>query len=209
MLEKLVEAAIVLVVISGLSFLLGAGISEVIESSLRKRQESAGLRERMQRMALLVQRFQARKEKMLPRLVKLDAEIKSARRRHYIINKKVMDFKVDRSRLMRVLGEEDGFLRTERPARKFIASIINRHVQRAQLDQKEHPSLSRAWARTQQVVIWASTIGDAKALAERSFAPATGFFVTEISEPGGDSDEKVSAFEATEMSVISRERNPS
>lgn len=209
MLEKLVEAAIVLVVIAGIAYLLGAGISQSIENGLRKRQEAAGLEGRMQRMATLLHKFQARKEKMLPRLVKLDAQVKSARRRQYMVNKKVMDLKVARSQLMRVLGEEDGFLRTERPARKFIANIINRHVQRAQMEQKEHPFLSRAWARTQQVVIWAPTIGDAKALAERAFAPATGFFITEISEPGSDGDEDVTALEAAQLSAIARERSAS
>lgn len=205
MLEKLVEAAIAFLVIAGISYLLGTGIVHSAEDAVRKRQQGFGLDERMQKLSLLAQRLQARREKMLPRLVKLDAEVKSARRRHYMVNKKIMDLKIIRSQLMRVLGEEDAFLRTERPARKFIAQVVNRHVQRAQMDQKEHPFLSRAWARTQQAVIWAPTIGDAKILAEKSFPPATGFFIAEISEPQSEGED-LSALESAELAAAAQER---
>ncbi len=205
MFEKLTEAGIAFFMIGGIAYLLGAAIAHMAETAVRRRQESAGLDGRMQRMGIIAQRLQARREKMLPILVKLDAKVKSARRRHYMINKKIMDLKIARSQLMRVLGEEDAFLRSERPARKFIAHVVNRHVQRAQMDQKEHPFLSRSWSRTQQVVIWAPTIGDAKILAERSFPPATGFFIAEISEPQSEADE-LSALESAAMETAANEK---
>ncbi|MBP7339161.1 hypothetical protein [Niveispirillum sp.] len=204
MIEKLTEAAIAFFVISGLAYLLGMGIAAAAENAVRKRQEGVGLDNRLQKLMILAQRLEQRKDKMLPLLVKLDAQVKSARRRHYMVNKKIMDMKIARSQLMRVLGEEDGFLRAERPARKFIAHVVNRHVQRAQMEQKEHPFLSRAWARTQQVVIWAPTIGDAKLLAEKSFPPATGFFIAEISEPQSEADE-LTALENAEMAALAEE----
>lgn len=130
MIEKITEAAIAFFVISGLAYLLGAGFAAAAESAVRRRQEGVGLDGRLQKLMILGQRLDQRKEKMLPRLVKLDAEVKSARRRQYMVNKKILDLKTARSQLMRVLGEEDGFLRAERPARKFIAQVVNRHVQR-------------------------------------------------------------------------------
>ncbi|WP_029013769.1 hypothetical protein [Niveispirillum irakense] len=199
MLEKLVEAAIVFAIIGGLSYLVGMAISHSMESALRRRLEGEGLDGRLMRLNLLAQRFQARKDSMLPRLVKLDAQVKSARRRQYMITKKLNDLKIARSRLMRVLGEEDAFLRPERPARKFIAEVVNRHVQRTLFEHKEHPFLSRAWSRTQQVVIWAPTIGDAKAMAEKSYPPATGFFIAGITEPQSDAEEELSALEEASL----------
>lgn len=205
MFEKLTEAGIAFFMIGGIAYLLGAAFAHLAETAILRRQENAGLDGRMQRMGIIAQRLQARREQMLPVLVKLDAKVKSARRRHYMINKKIMDLKIARSQLMRVLGEEDAFLRSERPARKFIAHVVNRHVQRAQMDQKEHPFLSRSWSRTQQVVIWAPTIGDAKILAERAFPPATGFFIAEISEPQSEADE-LSALESAKMEAAADEK---
>jgi len=200
MLEKLTEAVIAFLVISGLAYIVGTGIASAAENAVRKRQLDVGLEGRLQKLGLLGQRLVSRKDKMLPRLAKLDAELKSAR------NKKLLDLKTARSQLMRVLGEEDAFLRTERPARKFIAHIVNRHVQRAQMEQKEHPFLSRAWSRTQQATIWAPTIGDAKIMVEKSFPPATGFFIASISEPQGDGDEDLTALESAELEAASQER---
>lgn len=204
MIEKITEAAIAFFVISGLAYLLGAGIAAAAESAVRRRQEGVGLDGRLQKLMILGQRLDQRKEKMLPRLVKLDAEVKSARRRQYMVNKKILDLKTARSQLMRVLGEEDGFLRAERPARKFIAQVVNRHVQRAQMDQKEHPFLSRAWSRTQQAVIWAPTVGDAKLLAEKSYPPATGFFIAEITEPQSEADD-LTALQSAELAALTDE----
>lgn len=206
MLEKLTEAVIAFLVISGLAYVIGTGIASAAENAVRKRQADVGLDGRLQKLGILGQRLQSRKDKMLPRLAKLDAELKSARRRHYMVNKKILDLKIARSQLMRVLGEEDAFLRTERPARKFIANIVNRHVQRAQMEQKEHPFLSRAWSRTQQATIWAPTIGDAKLMVEKSFPPATGFFIASIAEPQGDGEEDLTALESAELEAVAQER---
>jgi hypothetical protein len=202
MIEKLVEAVIVFLVVGGMSYVIGLGVAHFVETSIRRRFEDRGLDEKLNRYAILAQRFEQRRDAMLPRLVRLDAQVKSARRRHYMVNKRINDLKIARSQLMRVIGEEDAFLRAERPARKFITYVINRHVQRAQLDQKEHPFLSRSWARTQQVVIWAPTIGDAKVLAERSYPPATGFFISEITEPQSEADDLTPLQEAEMKAVV-------
>lgn len=208
MLEKLVQAAIIFLITGGLAYVGGLALAHMLESAQNKRLDLDALDARIQRYARLAQQLQARKEAMLPRLVKLDAALKSARRRQYMVTRKLNDLKIARSQLTRVLGEEDAFLRPERPARKFIAHIVNRHVQRAQLDQKEHPLLSKVWARTQPATIWAPTIGDAKAMAERAYPPATGFFISEISEPQGE-DEDLGPLEeaalATAMEMGSRE----
>jgi hypothetical protein len=205
MFEKLVEAATIFGIIAGLSYLVGMAISQSLESAIRDRQMAKGADGRLQRYILMAQRMAQRRDGLLPQLARLEGELKSAKRRLYMANKKLADLKVARNQLMRALGEEDAFQRQERPSRKFIAHIINRHVQRAQFDQKEHPFLSRGWSRTQQAVIWAPTVGDAKMLAEKAFPPATGFFIAEISEPQSDGDD-MSLLEKAEVKAAMSEQ---
>lgn len=172
--------------IAGLAYMAGLGIAHVVEQRVLASLRSGVLDERMQRLSLLAAKFKARRDKMLPALVRLDAQVKSVRRRQYMVQKRVADLSVSRSSLVRMLGEEEAFQRTERPSRRFVALVINRHVQRAQLEQKEHPNLARSWSRPQAVHAWAPTIGDAKALVERAFPPATGFFIIEVAEQVDD-----------------------
>jgi len=193
MLQTIAEAAVICVVIAVLAYLTGMAVAYALEQRTADGMRRENLEERLQRLHTLATRFQKRRETLLPQMVKLDARVKSARRRHYMVSKRVTDLSVGRSSLIRVLGEEDAFTRAERPARRFEAHVINRHVQRAQLDQKEHPFLARSWGRSQRVDIWAPTIGDAKVAVEKAFPPATGFYVIEISEPEveepGDGDD--------------------
>ena len=189
MIEKIFESGSVFALIAGIAYLGGLAVAHIVEQATLRGLKAEGLEGKLQAISIMIGKFQARREAMLPQLVRLDAQVKSARRRHYMINKRVSDISLNRSRLLRVIGEEDAFSRPERPPRKFVAHVINRHVQRAQFDQKEHPFLARSWARSQQIEIWAPTIGDAKVAVEKVFPPATGFFMVEIKEPeaeGGD-----------------------
>ncbi|QJE71857.1 hypothetical protein HHL28_00885 [Aerophototrophica crusticola] len=183
MIETLTEAGIIFASIAGLAYLAGLAIAHMVEQTTLRGLKGEGLEGRLLALATLEHRFQARRTAMLPKLVRLEDRLKSARRRHYMVSKRISDMKVSRSRLLRVLGEEEAFVRSERPARKFVAHVINRHVQRAVLDQKEHSHLSKGWNRAQQVIVWAHGIGDAKAMVDKAFPPATGFFVVEIAEP--------------------------
>ena len=54
MIEKITEAAIAFFVISGIAYLLGAGIAAAAENAVRKRQDSVGLDGRMQKLLILV-----------------------------------------------------------------------------------------------------------------------------------------------------------
>ncbi|WP_119677560.1 hypothetical protein [Indioceanicola profundi] len=188
MVEQLVEAVVIFACIAGLAYLVGLAGAHIAEQRILAGMRSGLLEERLQRMMMLAAKARARRDEMLPRLVRLDAQVKSVRRRHYMVQKRLSDMSVSRSSLVRVLGEEEAFHRAERPSRRFIALVINRHVQRAQLEQKEHPFLARSWARAQQVHVWAPTIGDAKIVVERAFPPATGFFVLEVAEPADDTE---------------------
>jgi len=199
MLATLVEAGVVFLTIAGLSYLVGLAISQVLEQNRLRALQAGGVGDRLHGLQTLLLRFKKRRETLLPGMVRLDAKVKSARRRHYMVTKRIADLAVSRSRLVRVLGEEDAFLRPDRPARRFVAHVINRHVQRAQLEQKEHPFLARSWARSQQVHVWAPTIGDAKLVVERSFPPATGFFIVEIAEDAGQ-DDTLDRLEEAELS---------
>lgn len=206
MLEQLVEAGVIFSCIAGLSYMAGQAVAHVAEQRIVKHLRSSSAEERMQCLLLLSSRLKARRDAMLPRLVRLDAEVKSVRRRHYMVQKRLSDLAVSRSALVRVMGEEEAFQRAERPSRRFVAQVINRHVQRAQLEQKEHPFLARSWARSQQVNVWAPTIGDAKYLVERAFPPATGFFVVEVAEPGDDA-EMLAALDAAGIVAPARPPN--
>ncbi|MFM2042138.1 MAG: hypothetical protein RLY86_714 [Pseudomonadota bacterium] len=186
MIDQFVEAAVICLCIAGLSYVAGLAIAHVVEQRVLASLRADAVDDRLQKLTLLLSRFKARREAMLPRMIRLDAQVKSVRRRHYMVQKRVADLSGPRSALVRVLGEEDAFQRAERPSRRFVAIVINRHVQRGQLEQKEHPFLARSWGRAQQVHVWAGTIGDAKVAVEKAFPPATGFFVVEISEPADD-----------------------
>ena len=186
MLRALVEAAVIFLGIAGLSYMAGLAIAHSAEQSVRRRLKVEALDERIARLIQLQARFQRRRDEMLPRMVRLDNDVKSVKRRSYMVTRRVSDTKISRSRLLRVLGEEDAFHRPERPARRFTAHVINRHVQRAQVEQKEHPNLARSWSRGQRVDVWAPTIGDAKVMVDKAFPAAIGYFTVDIREAEGD-----------------------
>lgn len=186
MLEQLAKAGAILFSITGIAYLAGLALAYCVERATLRRLKGQGVEERIQRVLKLIARFQQRRDQMLPMLVRLDDQVKSARRRHYMVTKRLADLKVSRSRLLRVLGEEEAFARGDRPARRFIAHVINRHVQRALLEHKAHPFLAPSWGRAQQVHAWSGSIGDAKLLIERVYPPSAGFVVIDISEPDAE-----------------------
>ncbi|HYC03617.1 MAG TPA: hypothetical protein VED40_10010 [Azospirillaceae bacterium] len=186
MLSDLVQAGVICLTIGGLSYLGALGITHLIEQGVVKGDAADRLDARFSALNALSRKFQDRRTKLLPRMAKLDAELKSARRRNYMVVKRLADIEDTRDTLVRVLGEEDAFLRAERVPRKFMAAVINRLVQRAVLEQKEVPGLSKAWSRTQYVYAWALTIGDAKALIESYYPSSNGFHIVEIREPDED-----------------------
>lgn len=192
MLQNLVEAGVVFLAVAGVAYLTGLAVAHLLEQAAARSLGVDGLDDRLRKVAGLSHRFEQRRAALLPRLAQLDAQLKSARRRHYMVTRRVADMQVSRSKLMRVLGEEDAFQRPERPARRFLAQVVNRHVQRAQSERKEHPTLSPSWARSQQVLVWTYSIAEAKVMIERAFPPAMGFFIIEISE-SGDADGAASA----------------
>lgn len=186
MLQSLVEALIVFLVIAGVAYLVGLAIAAAVEQGVRARLQADSLDDRLQRLVQLQQKFQARHNELVPRIARLDSDVRTYMRQAYIVGKRVSDTKLKRSRLLRVLGEEDAFSRPGRPARKFIAHIVNRRVQQAQLGQKELPNLARSWGESQRVDVYAPTIADAKAMLEKSFPVAVGFFIVDLREADPD-----------------------
>jgi len=186
MLGSLVEAAVICLMIGGLAYLAALGITHSIEQSVLKGEAAEKLDARFAALSSLARKLQDRRDKMVPRLARADAELKSNRRRNYMVAKRLSDIEDTRDTLVRVLGEEDAFLRPERPPRKFVAAVINRHVQRALMEQKEVPGLSKSWSRTQFVYAWAPNIGDAKNLIESYYPVSNGFHIVEIREPDDD-----------------------
>jgi hypothetical protein len=183
MLQTLVEAGIIILCMAGIAYMAGMGAATVAESRVRERLRSENLDERHQRLLRLAQRLQKRRDDILPGLIRLDADLKSNLRANYMVTKRVSDTKISRSRLLRVLGEEEAFLRPERIQRQFVAHVVNRKMQRAQLEQKELPNLARSWGRAQMVIAYALNIADAKALVEKHFPTATGYELIDITEP--------------------------
>ncbi len=186
MLQSLIEAAAVFVVIAGIAYLAGLGIASVAEQTVRRRLKADALGDRLLRLSQLQQRLHRRREELVPRIARLDGELRTAKRQAYMVGKRVSDTLMKRSRLLRVLGEEEAFQRPGRPARRFIAHVVNRHVQQAQAGQKELPNLARSWAESQRVDAWAATIGDAKAMVEKAFPVAIGFFIVDLREADQD-----------------------
>ncbi|MEA1676913.1 hypothetical protein [Nitrospirillum sp. BR 11163] len=185
--SDLLTAVAIFMMVAGLSYLAALAISHLVEQHLHMSEGVDRVDERFQEANILFRRFEDRGGKIMPRVARLDNELKSARRQNYMSTRRVADLEAKRDQLIRVLGEEDAFTRPGRPARHFVAAVINRHVQRAVMEQKEVMGLSRSWARTQNVHAWAPNASDAKTLVESYYPHSMGFHIIEIREPSQDS----------------------
>ncbi|MDE1147318.1 MAG: hypothetical protein PW843_11970 [Azospirillaceae bacterium] len=184
--SDLLTAVAVFVMVAGLSYLVALAASHLVERHLHRAEGVDRVDERFHEANVLHHKFEDRGAKIMPRVARLDNTLKSARRQNYMSTRKVADLESKRDQLIRVLGEEDAFLRPGRPARHFVAAVINRHVQRSVLEQKDVIGLSRGWARVQNVHAWAPNANDAKTLVESYYPHSMGFHILEIREPSQD-----------------------
>lgn len=201
MLQSLIEAGGVFVVIAGLAYLGGLGIASLAEQTVRRRLKADALDSRLKALSLLQERLRRRREETAPRIARLDSDLRSHKRQAYMVGKRISDTKLKRSRLLRVLGEEDAFGRPGRPAKRFVAHVVNRHMQQALIGQKEPPNIARSWGESQRVDAWATTIGDAKAMVEKAFPVAVGYFIVDLREADPDPYAEVVPVEAPPLPV--------
>lgn len=177
---------IILCVVAGLFYLAALAVGLAVETHLREKEGTEHLDQRLRAGASLFRKLESRCQEIMPQVARLDGSLKSMQRRSYMAAKRVADLAAKREQLIRVLGEEDAFVRPERPARLYIAEVINRHIQRALLDQKTVAGISTAWGRVQSVQVWASNIGAAKSLVEAYYPHSTGFHIIELREPSDE-----------------------
>ncbi|WP_044561974.1 hypothetical protein [Azospirillum sp. B4] len=184
--SDLLTAVAVFMMVAGVSYLAALALSHLVEQHLRHSEGVDRVDERFQEANILHRKFEDRSGKIMPRVARLDNDLKSARRQNYMSTRKVADLEARRDQLIRVLGEDEAFSRPTRPPRHFVALVINRHVQRAVLEQKDHIGFSRSWSRVQNVHAWAQNANDAKTLVESYYPHSLGFHILEIREPSGD-----------------------
>lgn len=172
----------------GLTFLVTAGVAYIIGYMFVYASEHAVLRhdaerleERFKKLQRLRQGMDKRRRDLKPRIAELALTLKSGSRHQYLAMKKQLDLEDHHGMLVRTLGEED-CRNPAKPARKFVARIVNDRVAAAVRSGEQHPSLSGDWARAQVVEVFAQSLAEARALAEKGYPTTLGFAVANLVE---------------------------
>lgn len=173
----------------GLTFLVTAGVAYLIGYMFVYASEHAVLRhhaerldERFRKLQRLRQGMDARRRELKPRIAELAMTLKSGSRHQYLAMKKQLDLEDHHGMLVRTLGEED-CRNPSKPARKFVARVVNERVAAAIRSGEQHPTLSADWARAQVVEVFAQSLAEARALAEKGYPTTLGFAVANLVEP--------------------------
>ena len=173
----------------GLTFLVTAGVAYLIGYMFVYASEHAVLRhdsERLEERFRILQRLRMgmdkRRNELKPRIAELALTLKSGSRHQYLAMKKQLDLEDHHGMLVRTLGEEE-CRNPAKPARKFVARVVNERVAGAIRSGEQHPSLSADWARAQVVEIYAPSLVEAQALADKGYPSTLGFSISSLVEP--------------------------
>lgn len=136
---------------------------------------------RRHNMALtLIKRAKKRFADISEEIVSCHTDLRRIKRRHFLQNRENNDYKSASLMIRRVLEEETARFRGGVRPKKFIARIINRHVETAISKSRPHPWLLPYWGTPQDVVIWGINAADARNEADRAYSPTQGFEILEI-----------------------------
>ena len=173
----------------GLTFLVTAGVAYLIGYMFVYASEHAVLRndaerleERFRKLQRLRMAMDKRRNELKPQIADLAVTLKSGSRHQYLAMKKQLDLEDHHGMLVRTLGEEE-CRNPAKPARKFVARVVNERVAAAIRSGEQHPALSPDWARAQVVEIYAPSLAEAQALADKGYPSTLGFSVASLVEP--------------------------
>jgi hypothetical protein len=175
-----IEGGLTFLVTGGVAYLIGYMFVYASEHAVL-RHDAERLDERFKKLQRLRQGMDARRRDLKPRIAELAMTLKSGSRHQYLAMKKQLDLEDHHGMLVRTLGEED-CRNANKPARKFVARVVNERVAAALRSGEQHPTLSGDWARAQVVEVFAQSLVEARALAEKGYPTTLGFAVANIVE---------------------------
>lgn len=176
-----IEGGLTFLVTAGVAYLIGYMFVYASEHAVL-RHDSERLEERFRKLQRLRMGLDKRRNEVKPRIAELALTLKSGTRHQYLAMKKQLDLEDHHGMLVRTLGEEES-RNPAKPARKFVARVVNERVAAAIRGGEQHPNLSADWARAQVVEIYAPSLVEAQAMADKGYPSTLGFSVVNLVEP--------------------------
>ncbi|HYE48354.1 MAG TPA: hypothetical protein VEB20_02105 [Azospirillaceae bacterium] len=151
------------------------------EATIDGREEADFAEKRLPKRALLESRLELRRAELQAELTALGTEVQTQRRRRFVLEKDLQDARREAESPIRLVGREGVGLR-------FLAWMINRQVQGAQAEGKQHGTLDPDWANPQIVEVWADNLEDARKEVARIYPIPLGFTVLNIRLDAAEAD---------------------
>lgn len=160
--------------LAGGLYLFALLIGKFAESSIENKPDVVAAAAAIPRRAMLENRFEQRKGELGSEIARLNIETATLRRRRFTLDKELADARREAESPVRVVGREGS------TPIHFRAWLINRQVQNALSEGKQHPTLDSSWATPQIVEIWADNLDDARRDVQRIFPLPLGFSILNI-----------------------------
>jgi len=165
------QVCIIGAIASFLSFLVVYLAGRLAALSIERSPEMRDLEKMLPRRSRLESRLELRAADVKAEITQLTVEEGNLRRQFYILEKDMQEARREADAPVRVLGREG-----QTPT-YFRAWLVNRQVQAALADGKEHPSLDSEWADPQVVEVWADSLANARTQLQSYYPPPLGFTV--------------------------------
>lgn len=170
---------------SAAAFALAILIGKIGVANIEGRPEMKAAEAVLPRRAQIESRFDLRAAELKQEIARLSAEVSNLRRRRFTLEKELSDARREAESPVRVIGREGAT-----PIR-FRAWMINRQVQSAVAENKQHSTLDSDWATPQVIEVWADNLNDARKELQRIYPPPLGFTILNIRlETGEEAQEE-------------------
>lgn len=156
------------------AFLIAFIIGRIGEASIRDRPEVRTAEDNMPKRAQMENRFELRLADLQVEISRATMKLTELRRRRFQLERELMDAKREADAPIRVIGREG------QADFRFRAWMVNRQVQQALSEDKEHGTLDADWASPQVVEVWADNVADARKELQRIFPMPLGFAILNV-----------------------------
>jgi len=160
--------------LSGAAWLLCMIIGKLMETSIEGRPEMRAAQQAIPARAKMEGRFESRKLELQQEIARMTAEVANLRRLRFTLEKELQDARREADSPIRVIGKEG------QAGVRYRAWLINRQVQQALSENKQHPTLDIGWATPQIVEVWADSLSDARKELGRIYPMPLGFTILNI-----------------------------
>ncbi|WP_119678144.1 hypothetical protein [Indioceanicola profundi] len=168
---------------AGAAFLLALLIGRFAEARIAGLPQIKAAEEVIPLRARMEAQFDLRSTGLKQEIARLSSEMTTLRRQRFSLEKMLLDTRREAESPIRVVGREGST-----PV-CFRAWMINRQVQAAVVDGKQHPSLDKSWASPQVVEVWADNLGEARREVQRIYPPPLGFTILNLRLDSSDGQE--------------------